>query len=223
MDFSKSMIDNITNAAVNVIQPNKNICIRCRVVVDEDGQLYELANMFPRNITFCKACIDDCHDKDNKYDEDFLKLKNSIQETLTNLIVEATKKAVTMMIAKKIKFKKPEDAATSVTTTAVTTDAPATAPVPTQDKKSKKGVNTRLQNLKEQYEKSKTEFTNGSNNDIYKLMENIAKKKYYKDEECAAYQEEFYQDFIQNSINWNNTMYNVKLQEKLVNWRAKTA
>lgn len=217
MDIKQSMIDNITNAAVNVIQPNKNICIRCNVTVDDDGQLYELANMFPRNITFCKACIDDCHDKDNKYDQDFMDLKASIQQKLTDLIVDATKKAVTTMIVKKMKMKTSESANTNANTTTTTPNANA----PTKPKSSKKAGNTRLQTLKEQYEKSKEAFVNGSDNVIYKLMENIAKKKYYKDEECAAFQEEFYQDFMQNGINWNNSMYNITLQEKLVKMRAK--
>jgi hypothetical protein len=226
MDIKQSMIDNITNAAVNVIQPNKDICIRCRGTIGENENAYELANMFPRGIVFCKSCIDDCHDKDNKHDEDFLKLKNSIQEALTNLIVEATKKAVTTMIAKKIKTKAAASTTPAPTTTAApsaATSEPTPTPAPTSAKVPKKSVNKRLQNMKEQYEKAKEDFVSGNNSEIYNLMENIAKKKYYKDEECAAYQEEFYQDFMQNAINWNTSMHNSKLHDKLVNSRAKTA
>ena len=216
MDISQQVIDNITNAAVNVIQPNKNICIRCRTNIEDDNQLYELPNMFPRNIVFCKSCIDDCHDPDGKHDENFQALRKGIQDSIATLVVEASKKALANIIIKKAKAKKQEEE--NVAPVVV-----ASEPVVTPEKVPKKGVNKRLQTLKEEYEKIKTQFTNGESNEIYDKMENIAKKKYFKDEECAAFQEEFYQDFIQNAVNWNANMYNEKHHEKLVKLRAKTA
>lgn len=86
-------------------------------------------------------------------------------------------------------------------------------------------VNKRLQALKDEYELLKSQYINGETNRIYHVLENVAKKKYYKDTECAEFQEEFFQDFMKNTCAWNGSMQtdNFKLEEKLMKLREKKA
>lgn len=55
------------------------------------------------------------------------------------------------------------------------------------------------------------------NNDIYHLLKNIAKKKYFKNERFAKFQEDFFQDFIKDK----NGLYDEKLHNKLIEIRDK--
>lgn len=63
-------------------------------------------------------------------------------------------------------------------------------------------------------------FKNNTHNQIYNLLQNIAKKKYYKDEKFAAFQEDFFQDFLRYSSPLYPA-YDEKKHQKLLQLRSK--
>ena len=70
-------------------------------------------------------------------------------------------------------------------------------------------VNKRLQKLKEELQNYRSNWERRTEDgyNLLLILEKIAWRKYYKDPECAAYQEEFYQDFIKNAYSWNPELY----------------
>lgn len=63
------------------------------------------------------------------------------------------------------------------------------------------------------------QFKDNINDDIYNILQNIAKKKYYKDEKFAIFQENFFQDFLRESPSYN--LYNIKKHQRLLSLREK--
>lgn len=80
----------------------------------------------------------------------------------------------------------------------------------------------RFNKLRTKYEKHKQNFKYCRDNKIYKLLDPISKKKYYKDKYCAQFQEDFFVDFILNGDKWTNTpLYHYILHDRLVMNRRK--
>ncbi len=62
-----------------------------------------------------------------------------------------------------------------------------------------------------------------NHNEIYFRLENIAKGKYSKGVGVKDFQEQFFNNFIQNGEAYNNfrNLYHEKLHQKLINLRRK--
>jgi hypothetical protein len=64
------------------------------------------------------------------------------------------------------------------------------------------------------------EFKEGKHNEIYIVLEPIAKMKYAKDQELASFQERLFQEFILDGDDKNYSMYYVKRHDRLLKLRS---
>ena len=78
-------------------------------------------------------------------------------------------------------------------------------------------------NLVDKYNQLLTDYKNGTEKkegDIYRFLQKVAKREYYKDAEFAQFQELFFQKFIKTD-EYISAEYNEKLHDKLVALRDK--
>jgi len=76
--------------------------------------------------------------------------------------------------------------------------SPAKPAKPAKPKKTRKTSTAQINKEKAFYNTRLNEFNEGEHMEVYYLLEKIAKRKYHKNEELAAFQEDFYQNFIKN-------------------------
>lgn len=79
----------------------------------------------------------------------------------------------------------------------------------------------KLEKEKEIFENYLNSYKSGDHNEIYYLLENVAKGKYLKGIGVKEFQEEFFIYFILNGEQMNPSLYNDKLHKRLIKLRRK--
>jgi hypothetical protein len=188
------------NISSNTIETIKTNAIRllqldttlCYKCDEHYENLKELTNVFPSGLYFCNNCVHECTNDAESLNE----VKERFQVDIVKAVNSITKQVVKTLNSNP--QKKSNEAAT----------------VQPSEKK--------LENLKNAYDVYISDYVNNKNNDIYDAFENVAKKKFYKDSGCAKYQEQIFQDFIQNGKNWgSDCMFNADKHAKLITLREK--